>query len=109
VSQHFAHLHPFVARFGSSTLTRQRGDGFPLANMLALISVEAKDFVPLMTAHIFTVCPTAIPTLPLVDDGAASEDALMESLGMLRVKDTGEFESFERFLSRTEVGLFLVP
>ena len=31
-----------------------------------------------------------------------SNDELMESLGMIRVKD-GEFESFEKFLHRTEV------
>lgn len=81
--------------------------------MLALVSVDAKDFIPVLTAHIFTVCPTAVPTLPLLqqegDDNVAppSEDALMESLGMLRNKD-GEFESFERFLTRTEVRYSLV-
>jgi GLE1-like protein len=79
----------------------QRGDGFPLANMLALVAVQAKDFVPVLAAHIFTVCPTAVPTLPHPAPDA-TEDNLMESLGMLRGKD-GQFESFERFLSRTEV------
>lgn len=87
--------------FLSPLFCRQRGDGFPLASMVALVSVDAKDFVPVMTAHIFTVCPTAVPTLPLPSDDA-SEDELMESLGMLRGKG-GEFESFERFLSRIEV------
>ena len=74
--------------------------------MLAQVSVEAKDIVPVLTAHIYTVCPTAIPTLPRVDDGA-SEEQLMESLGMLRSKD-GQFETFERFLARTEVSPFKV-
>lgn len=79
----------------------QRGDGFPLANMLAQVSVGAKDLVPVLTAHLYTVCPTAIPSLPHPAPDA-TEDQVMESLGMLRKKD-GEFESFERFLSRTEV------
>ena len=80
---------------------RQRGDGFPLANMLANVSVQHKDLRPVLTAHIYTVCPIAVPTLPTPSEDA-SEDELMESLGMLKGKD-GEFESFERFLSRTEV------
>jgi GLE1-like protein/CCCH-type zinc finger len=46
------------------------------------------------------VCPTAIPALPKPDKDA-TEDELMESLGMAKNK-TGEFESFERFLQRTE-------
>jgi GLE1-like protein len=70
--------------------------------MLALVSIEAKDFVPVMTAHIFSVCPTAIPTLPQASEDDVSEEALMTSLGMLRLAN-GDFESFERFLSRTEV------
>lgn len=69
--------------------------------MLALVSVEAKEIVPILSAHIFTVCPTAVPTLPHPKHDATEEN-LMESLGMLRLKD-GQFESFERFLSRTEV------
>ena len=80
---------------------RQRGDGFPLANMLALVSVENKDINPILAAHIYTVCPVAIPALPTPSKDA-SEDEFMESLGMLREK-SGEFETFEKFLSRTEV------
>jgi len=71
--------------------------------MLALASVDAPDIIPVLTAHIYTVCPTAIPSLPRVDESSStSEEEFMESLGMLRVKD-GEFETFERFLARTEV------
>lgn len=71
--------------------------------MLALASVDAKDIIPVLSAHIYTVCPTAIPSLPRVDESSdASEDEFMESLGMLRGKD-GQFETFERFLARTEV------
>jgi GLE1-like protein len=69
--------------------------------MLALASVDSKELVPVLTAHIYTVCPTAIPTLPN-PAANASEEELMESLGMLK-KDDGAFESFERFLHRTEV------
>ena len=55
-------------------------------------------------AHIYTVCPLAVPTLPTPSENA-SEDEFMESLGMLKLKD-GSFETFERFLSRTEVSGF---
>jgi len=91
----------FECHFFLNYFISQRGDGFPLANMLALVSAEAKDVIPVLTAHIYTVCPTAIPSLPHVDHDA-TEEQLMESLGMLRGKD-GEFETFERFLARTEV------
>ncbi len=80
---------------------RQRGDGFPLACMLALVSVDNKDINPILAAHIYTVCPVAIPALPSPSKDA-SEDEFMESLGMLKEKN-GEFETFEKFLSRTEV------
>lgn len=56
---------------------------------------------PILAAHVYTVCPVAIPALPTPSKDA-SEDEFMESLGMLREKD-GEFETFEKFLSRTEV------
>jgi hypothetical protein len=86
----------------SHIFTSQRGDGFPLANMLAQVSTDHKELGPNLAAHIYTVCPTAIPSLP---DPApdASEDDLMRSLGMLQHAD-GNFENFERFLGRTEVG-----
>ena len=89
------HPHPHTR------LLRQRGDGFPLAHMLAHVAAETKDMIPVLTAHIYTVCPTAIPTLPHIAPDA-SEEELMQSLGMLRGKD-GQFETFPRFLSRTEV------
>jgi hypothetical protein len=69
--------------------------------MLALVAVDSGDLISILAAHIYTVCPTAIPTLPSPVPGA-SEDSLMESLGMLRDKD-GQFETFDRFLHRTEV------
>ena len=54
-----------------------------------------------MAAHIYTVCPTAIPKLPK-PTSEASEEALMKSLGMSKGKD-GQYETFERFLTRTQV------
>ena len=86
-------------------IARIRGDGFPLANMLAIVSTQAKELAPILAAHIYTVCPTAIPTLPKPSKGS-SENDLMESLGMTKGKD-GEFETFERFLARTEVRALL--
>lgn len=89
-----------VVRVQAEGFNGQRGDGFPLAHMLAQVAAENKDFVPILNAHIYTVCPTAIPYLPTpsVD---ASEDDLMESLGMQKGSD-GNYETFERFLHRTE-------
>lgn len=74
-----------------------------MANMLALVSIESKELMPIMAAHIYTVCPTAIPKLPSPSTDA-SEDALMKSLGMSKDKK-GEYETFDRFLTRTEVSL----
>jgi hypothetical protein len=74
--------------------------------MLAMVSEEAKDFAVVMAAHIYTVCPTAIPSLPHIAPDA-SEEELMESLGMLRLKD-GKYETFEKFLARTEGIISLV-
>jgi GLE1-like protein len=74
--------------------------------MLAAVSKENKDIIPMLAAHIYSVCPTAIPSLPHATPDASEED-FMKSLGMLQInkKDNDEpiqFESFERFLSRTE-------
>jgi hypothetical protein len=70
--------------------------------MLAMISIQLpEDFITLLQAHIYMVCPTAIPSLPKPSPDC-SEVELMESLGMIKDKH-GTFESFERFLARTEV------
>lgn len=69
--------------------------------MLAMISTQCKELVPILAAHIYTVCPTAIPALPKVTKNE-SENELMESLGMTKGKD-GQYETFDRFLARTEV------
>ena len=66
--------------------------------------------IPVFTAHIYTVCPTAIPALPHTPPDA-SEDEFMKSLGMLEIQKVGEpvqYESFERFLARTEGVISLV-
>ena len=71
--------------------------------MLAILSTKAtKSFSILWTAHLYTVCPTAIPVLP-TPASDCSETELMESLGMNKDSKTGEYESFDKFLSRTEV------
>jgi len=63
--------------------------------------MTSKDLAPVMAAHIYTVCPTAIPTVPTLIDNA-SEDEVMSGLGMIKDKN-GQFETFEKFLTRTEV------
>ena len=88
----------------SHSYTSTRGDGFPLAHMLAQVGHHAsKDFNLLITAHVYAVCPTAIPTLPSPEPGC-SELELMDSLGMQKDKK-GDYETFDRFLARTEVRL----
>jgi hypothetical protein len=48
----------------SFTISRTRGDGFPLACLLAMVLTEVKELVPILAAHVYTFCPIAIPTLP---------------------------------------------
>ena len=71
--------------------------------MLAAVSKDSKEFVPILAAHFYTISPMVIPSLPK-PSSSSSQDELMESLGMMKNKD-GDFETFERFLSRTEVTL----
>jgi uncharacterized membrane protein YhiD involved in acid resistance len=89
-----------IVRVQAGTFNGVRGDGFPLAAMIAYVSTKCEEIGPLLEAHLYSHCPTAIPSLSLASpDGG--EDELMESLGMIRDKN-GEFESFDKFLSRTE-------
>jgi GLE1-like protein len=69
--------------------------------MLAIVASQYKDVVPMMAAHIYSVCPIAIPALPSIS-ADASEDELMDGLGMLKQKD-GTYESFSRYIARNEV------
>ena len=89
-----------IIRVQAEGFNGQRGDGFPLAHMLTMVSVEHKDVIPVLAAHVYTVCHAAIPRLPKITEDA-TDDEVMETLGMLRGKD-GNFETFERFLARTE-------
>eukprot|EP00986_Skeletonema_menzelii_P018145 scaffold25709_cov137-Skeletonema_menzelii.AAC.2 len=89
-----------IVRVQAGTFNGVRGDGFPLAGMIAFVSTKCEEIGPLLEAHLYSHCPTAIPSLSLASpDGG--EDELMESLGMIRDKQ-GEFESFDKFLNRTE-------
>ena len=89
-----------IVRVQAEGFNGTRGDGFPLAAVLTSISVEVKEFIPLLAAHLYTACPATIPTLPDIADDA-SETALMDGLGMIKDKK-GEYETFDRFLTRTE-------
>ncbi|KAL3811417.1 LOW QUALITY PROTEIN: hypothetical protein ACHAXA_005318 [Cyclostephanos tholiformis] len=106
-----------IVRVQADGFNGSRGDGFPLAATFASVSVRCPDVCPLLEGHLYRVCPTAVPALSLTrekdrgEDGnsgnggddniIAPEDDLMESLGMIRDRD-GEFESFDKFLHRTE-------
>ena len=94
-----------IVRVQAEGFNGQRGDGFPLAHMLAQVAKENKSLIPVLEGHIYKVCPTAIPSLPMPAEDA-TEDELMESLGMQKGKD-GNYETFERFLNRTEVSFRL--
>ena len=82
----------FVDLLASTAMTRvqaesfsgTKGDGFPLAAMLAMVSVEQKNLVLIMEAHIYTVCPTAIPTLPQPRKDATEDEimSLIEHYGI---------------------------
>lgn len=91
-----------IVRIQAEGFNGTRGDGFPLAHMLAMSSTHlAKEFANTLMAHFYTVCPIAIPTLPTPSKGDDGEK-LMESLGMQKGKND-EYETFDRFLARTEV------
>ena len=95
-----------MVRVQSEGFNGQRGDGFPLANMLAIAATEQKDIGTVLAAHIYSECPTAIPLLPSIDANA-SEEEVMTSLGMKQNAD-GTSETFKRFLDRTESIISLV-
>jgi hypothetical protein len=80
---------------------RRRGDGFAMAGMLTHISCKNKDINHILEAHIFTVCPAAVPMLPTSATNTTDEE-FMKNLGMIQGSD-GSNESFERFILRTEV------
>ena len=78
-----------MERVQAESFTGTKGDGFPLAGMLSMVATEQKEIIPILAAHIYTVCPLAIPLLPKVSKDA-SEDDVMTGLGMQRDKKTGE-------------------
>ncbi|KAL9187286.1 hypothetical protein ACHAXT_001389 [Thalassiosira profunda] len=91
-----------IVRVQADGFNGTRGDGFPLANMFARVSTMCEEVGPVLEGHLYTVCPTAIPTLSLTSAREGEgDDELMEGLGMIRDKD-GNFESFDKFLNRTE-------
>lgn len=63
--------------------------------------MKAKDLLIFVQSHLFTVCPILMPSLPTENVKDMNETEFMESLGMAKTT-IGEFETFERFLSRTE-------
>jgi len=75
-----------------------RGDGFPLAAFVSTVASEIPGFIPTMEAYIYDACPLA---LPVHLGKEASKEDFSDSLGMKKNKD-GTYESFERFLQRTE-------
>ena len=92
-----------IVRVQADGFNGTRGDGFPLAAMFSIVSTTCEELLPVLEAHLYTVCPMTIPAMSLKGDGNSSggdESDLMESLGMLKDKN-GEYESFDKFLSRT--------
>ena len=95
-----------IVRVQADGFNGTRGDGFPLGAAFALISTQC-DLNDVLEGHLYGVCPMAVPVLEMGGRGSdgSEEDRWMESLGMVRDKN-GEFETFDKFLSRTEVCIF---
>ncbi|KAL7531085.1 hypothetical protein ACHAXR_003830, partial [Thalassiosira sp. AJA248-18] len=93
-----------IVRVQADGFNGTRGDGFPLANMFAHVSIQCEELGPVMEGHLYTVCPTAIPIMCLDTTSSSGNDEndLMEGLGMIKDGKSGEFESFDKFLHRTE-------
>ena len=94
-----------IVRVQADGFNGTRGDGFPLGAAFALISTQCEELHGMLEGHIYRVCPTAVPVLEMAydeDAGGTEEERWMEGLGMVREK-SGEFESFDKFLHRTEV------
>mmetsp|Transcript_10696 Transcript_10696/g.16067 ORF Transcript_10696/g.16067 Transcript_10696/m.16067 type:complete len:854 (-) Transcript_10696:163-2724(-) len=90
-----------IVRASAETFDSSGGEGFPLANCVALVAAKIPELTPILSGHIYTVCPAVIPTLPQVSQDA-SDDDFMEALGMKKDAKSGDFETFDRFLNRTE-------
>ena len=100
-----------IVRVQADGFNGTRGDGFPLAAAFALISTQCEELNKLLEGHLYGVCPMGVPVLDMDDEvdlegstGGSSDDRWMESLGMIRDKN-GDFESFDKFLHRTEVSI----
>ena len=100
-----------IVRVQADGFNGTRGDGFPLAAAFALISIHCEELDELLQGHLYGVCPMGVPVLEMEEEvdregstGDSSDDRWMESLGMIKDKN-GEFESFDKFLHRTEASL----
>jgi hypothetical protein len=99
-----------IVRVQADGFNGTRGDGYPLASLFATVHTYCTDLGPLLEGHLYKVCPMAIPALSLTTtsgeerggEGREGEDELMERLGMIRDSKTGQFETFDKFLHRTE-------
>ena len=95
-----------IVRVQADGFNGTRGDGFPLASCFAMISTQCPELNDVLEGHLYGVCPMGVPVLEMGGDDSrgelSEEDRWMESLGMIRDKE-GAFESFDKFLHRTEV------
>jgi len=104
-----------IVRVQADGFNGTRGDGYPLASLFATVhSYCPEQLGPLLEGHLYKVCPMAIPALSLTPSttkneeeergggGGGGEDEIMERLGMIRDSKTGQFETFDKFLHRTE-------
>lgn len=102
-----------IVRVQADGFNGTRGDGYPLASLFATVHSNCPELGPLIEGHLYKVCPMAIPALSLTPSattitsgegrgGEGGEDELMERLGMIRDSKTDQFETFDKFLHRTE-------
>ncbi|KAL3792804.1 hypothetical protein HJC23_002611 [Cyclotella cryptica] len=97
-----------IVRVQADGFNGTRGDGFPLAACFAMVSTQCEELTDVLEGHLYVVCPMGVPVLEMQLEGSeveqsdrSDEEKWMESLGMVREK-SGEFESFDKFLHRTE-------
>jgi hypothetical protein len=95
-----------IVRVQADGFNGTRGDGIPLASCFAMTSTQCPELNDVLEGHLYGVCPMGVPVLEMGGDDSrgelSEEDRWMESLGMIRDKE-GAFESFDKFLHRTEV------
>lgn len=91
-----------VVRVQAESFNGLKGDGFALAHVIVILSEYIKEIPLLVEAHFYTACPPCcIPAIPTIGKDM-KEDEFMEALGMKKSESSGEFETFDQYLTRMQ-------